>query len=180
VRRRAILTAALLLGNAEGTGFDPVAADDAIAYFRHICVDTMPEPRAFAAAFNADTSGWTRHQKGDRRTRVLGRFWRSSRGELAYVHLPGVHLLEWNPACHYAFRTAAGFSHDDAQRSLARALNLGPGQATGSRREPQTRWEATLPTGLRVRLVLSTAVRDMGGPAATLSISAYRGARRTP
>jgi hypothetical protein len=178
--RLSILAAALLLGNAGETGFDPVATDDAIAYFRHMCVDTMPDPAAFAAAFNADTSGWTRQQKGDRRTRVLGRFWRSSRGELSYVHLPGLYLLERNPACHYAFRTMAGFSHEEAERALARALNLGPGQSTGTRREPQTRWEATLPTGIRVRIFLSTAVRDMGGPAATLSISAYRNARRTP
>ena len=49
-------------------------------------------------------------------------------GELAYVHLQGMHLLERNPACHYAFRTAAGFSHDEAERTFARALNLGPGQ----------------------------------------------------
>ena len=171
------ILAAFLVGNAGETRFDPVAADDAIVYFRHICVDTMPDPRAFAAALDADPSGWARHRKGDRRTRVLGHFWRSSRGELSYLHLPGLQVPERNPACHYAFRTVAGFSHDDAERSLARAFGLGPGQSTGTRREPQSSWDATLPTGTRVRFILSTAVRDLGGPAATLSISAYRNSR---
>jgi hypothetical protein len=175
-----LLAATALLGNAAEPQFSPVPVGEAITYFRHICVDTLPEPRAFAAALNADRSGWVRHQKSTRLTTVIGHFWRSSRGELSYLNLPGLQYGETNPACHYAFRIGPEYNHEAASRALAAALRIDGGRQTGNRREPQTRWEATLPTGLRVRVFLSTAERDMGGPAATLSISAYRNARRTP
>jgi hypothetical protein len=174
MRLLAMLAAAILPGNAEGPHFSPVAIGEAIAYFRHICVETLPDPRAFAAALNADASGWTRYEKIIRRAPVLGHFWRSSRGELSYANLPGPEFGETNPACHYAFRTGPEFNHDSASRALAAALRIDGGRQTRDRREQQTRWEVTLPSGLRVRIFLSTAERDMGGPAATLSISAYR------
>ncbi|HEV7658741.1 MAG TPA: hypothetical protein VGO55_02735 [Allosphingosinicella sp.] len=174
MRLLAMLAAAALPGNAQGPQFSPVAIGEAIAYFRHICVETLPDPSAFAAALAADTSGWTRHEKSTRRVTVLGHFWSSPRGELSYVNLPGVQWPETNPGCHYAFRTGPEFDHDSASRALAAALRIDGGRQTRDRREQQTRWEVVLPSGLRVRIFLSTAERDMGGPAATLSISAYR------
>lgn len=170
----AMLAAAALPGQAEGPQFSPVAIGEAIAYFRHMCVETLPDPRAFAAALNADRSGWVRYEKIIRRVPVLGHFWRSSRGELSYVNLPGPEFGETNPACHYAFRIGPEYDHESASRALAAALRIDGGRQTRDRRELQTRWEATLPSGLRVRIFLSMAERDMGGPAAALSISAYR------
>jgi hypothetical protein len=174
MRHLAILAAAALAGNADQAQFSPAAAGEAIAYFRRICVDTLPDPRAFAAALDADGSGWTRYEKIIRRAPVLGHFWRSSRGELSYVNLPGPEFGETNPACHYAFRTEPDYDHEAASRALAAALRIAGGRQTRDGRELQTRWEARLPSGLRVRIFLSTAERDLGGPAATLSISAYR------
>jgi hypothetical protein len=170
----AMLAAAALPGYADAQTFAPVAIGEAIAYFRHICVDTLPDPRAFAAALSADASGWTRHEKSTRLVTVLGQFWRSSRGELSYVNLPGVQWPETNPGCHYAFRIGPEFSHESASRALSAALRIDGGRQSRDGHELQTRWEVTLPSGLRVRIFLSTAERDMGGPAATLSISAYR------
>lgn len=179
----AILAAAASLGGgadpAPGEPFQPIAAGDAIAYFRRMCVDTMPEPRAFATALNVEPPGWVRYQKSHRGSPVVGHFWRSSRGELSYVNLPGLRSPETNPVCHYAFRRDPEFSHNEVASALARALGLDSGRPTGSRRGPQTRWEGTLPNGLRVRVFLSSDVEDMRGPASRLSISAYRDSRRS-
>jgi len=173
-----LITAAALLEPgapvAPGHAFIPVPAADAIAYFRQVCVETMPSPNRFAARLGADRSGWTPYERRGRRgARVIGHAWRSSRGELSYLHLPGLALREVNPGCHYAFRTAPGFGHDETALLLAQALGLDAGRQTGNRRAPQTRWEGRLAGGLRVRVFLSSAIEGMDGPAARLSISAY-------
>ena len=179
MRRSLVLLAALLLGNAAAPpDYRPIRADEAIAYFKRVCVDTMPSPNAFAAVLNAEPPGWTAFRKEDRGAVVLGHFWRSERGELAYKNLPEVTFLETNPACHYSFRTAPDYSHEQAADALIRLLRLDRGRQTGKKKAPQTRWESALPNGVRIRLFLSSAVRDLGGPAATLSVSAYRDGRR--
>lgn len=175
----AILLAAALLepgaSMARGDAFSPVPAPDAIAYFREMCVDTMPSANRFAARLGADRSGWIPYERRGRRGgRVIGHAWRSSRGELFYLNLPGLAHREINPGCHYAFRTAPGFRQDEAAALLAQALGLDAGRRTGNRRAPQTRWEGRLANGLRVRVFLSSAIEGMDGPAARLSISAYR------
>jgi hypothetical protein len=167
-----ILPAPMLLGNGTPEPvFRAIAADDAIAYFKHICVDTMPSPDAFAAALNGEPPGWRALAKSEGGFPVVGHFWRSELGELSYQNLPGV--TETNPGCHYTFRTAPGYSHDEAAGALARLLGLDQGRRTGKKKAPQTRWEVRLSSGLRVRLFLSSSVRDLGEPAATLSVSAY-------
>jgi hypothetical protein len=177
----AILVAAALLGSsgrAPGIAFRPISPDDAIAYFKRICVDTMPNPSVFAAALNAEPAGWVAFQKRDRGTVILGHFWRSEQGELFYQNLPEMTVLETNPGCHYSFRNGPDYSHDEAARAVARALGLDGGRQTGKKKAPQTRWEGALPNGTRIRIFLSSVVRDMDGPASTLSVSAYRDARR--
>jgi hypothetical protein len=176
MKKAIALLAALLIGNAAPSPeYRPIGADDAIAYFKRICVDPMPSPKSFAAALNAEHAGWQAFEKMDGGIPVIGHFWRSPLGELAYSNLPGIR--ETNPACHYTFRTAAGFSHDQAAESLTRFLHLDRGRQTGKKKAPQTRWEARLPNGRRIRLFLSSAARDLGGPAATLSVSAYADGR---
>jgi hypothetical protein len=150
----------------------PVTTADAIAYFRHVCVDTLPDPSRFAAAL-AEPGDWEPFEKNDRGARVIGHFWRSARGELGYLYLPGMRAFQTDPACHYSFRTDAGYSHAEARAALARALGLDAGRETGNARAPQTRWETRLPNGTRARLFLSSAVPELGEPAARLSISAY-------
>ena len=172
----AMLAAMALANDEPAAGFRPITADEAASYFKRICVDTMPSPNAFAAALNRDRSGWEAFEKKERGIPVVGHFWRSELGELSYRNLPG--LTETNPACHYTFRTAANYSHDEATRDLIRVLGLDAGRRTGKKKAPQTRWEAVLASGMRVRLFLSSSVRDLGGSAATLSVSAYRDARR--
>lgn len=165
-----------LAAPAAADAFAPTPTEEAVAYFRHMCVETLPEPRAFAAALAAEPPGWVPFERSDRGARVIGHFWRSARGVLFYQNLPG--MFETNPGCHFTFRTDAAFSHAAGAGALARALGLDAGRDTGSRRAPQTRWETRLPNGLRVRIFLSSAVEDMGGPAARLSISAYPDRRR--
>ena len=176
--RLPILAALLLFTTAARREPAPVYAtvpiEDAIAYWTRLCVATMPDRRAFAAAFAAEP-GWVQYRKREGGHPVLGLFWRSPRGELSYVDLPLP--TETNQGCHYGFRTGPGYSHDEAARALVAALGLEPGRSVGTAREPQTRWEGTLPNGTRVRIFLSSGVRDMGGAAARLSISAYRDAR---
>jgi hypothetical protein len=157
----------------------PVPVAEAIAYFRFACVGTMPDPHAFAVLIDdvsrdPQSIAWVPFEKNDRGARVAGHYWRSRLGELAYLYLPGLRGLAPSPACHYSFRTEAGFSQDAAAAALTRALDLPPGRATGTRAAPQTRWESRLANGTRVRIFLSAAVPDLGGPAARLSISAYR------
>ena len=175
-----MILAALLLqaAAAPAVTFEPVTADDAIAYFRRMCVGTMPDPGAFAVALNAESAGWREYRKQNRGTPVIGHFWRSGRGELSYLYLPGATFNERTPACHYTFRTGADFRHDMAAAALAGALRLDSGKPTGSRKAPQTRWETVLPNGTRARIFLSSSVRDMDGPASTLSVSAYRATGR--
>lgn len=168
----ALLAGAFLQADAGAPAFDVVPTGDAIAFFRHICVETLPEPRAFAAALAAEPTIWTPFQKSDRGTPVIGHFWRSSQGELHYQNLPGM-PFETNPGCHFTFRIEPAFGHVQAAQQLTQALGLDSGRSTGNARAPQTRWEAILQSGLRVRIFLSSAV-DLGGvPAARLSISAY-------
>lgn len=156
----------------------PIAPADAIGHFRRLCVASMPDPQRFAAALAAEPPGWTAFEKKDGEVTILGRFWRSAQGELSYVNLPDATFLETNPACHFSFGTGVDYSHDQAAQLLAGAMSLGAGKQTGRKRAPQTRWEARLPDGTRVRIFLSSAVFGMEGPAATLSVSAYRQARR--
>src|SRR5688500_4169041 len=143
-----------------------------------MCVDTMPDPGAFAVALNAEQPVWIASKKENRGTPVIGHFWRSGRGELSYRYLPGATFIERTPACHYTFRTDADFRHDEAATALAGALRFPAGKTVGSKRAPQTRWDGALANGTRVRVFLSSAVRDVGGPASTLSVSAYRAAGR--
>lgn len=166
------MIAAIVWAAAAQAAIVPVAAADAIAYFRRVCVDTLPDPERFAAAL-AGPDDWEPFETSHRGARVVGHFWRSARGELAYQYLPGVTAIQTTPACHFSFRTDAAYSHAGARAALARALGLDAGRDTGNARAPQTRWETRLPNGTRARLFLSSAVPDLGGPAARLSISAY-------
>lgn len=176
--RLPVLAAALLLTTAArreaAPTYAPVSFTEAIASWTRLCVATMPDRRAFAAAFAAEP-GWLQFRKREDGHPVLGLFWRSPRGELSYVDHPLP--TETNQGCHYSFRTEPGFSHDHAARALVSTLGLEQGRSEGTARAPQTRWEGTLPNGTRVRIFLSSGVPDMGGPAARLSISAYREAR---
>ena len=178
--RIGILAAALLLAAAARReappAYEPISIADAIAYWARLCVATMPDRGAFAAAFAAEP-GWVQFRKREGGHPVLGLFWRSPRGELAYVD----HSMptETNQGCHYSFRTEPGYNHGEAERALTATLGLDAGRSEGNAREPQTRWEGTLPNGTRVRIFLSSSVPGLGGPAATLSISAYRVAARS-
>src|ERR1044072_5259116 len=116
------LSAASAAANEAGPiAFTPVPTADAIAYFRRICVDTLPEPSRSAAVLSRE-SGWVRYQKRDGRTPVIGHFWRSVRGELGYQNLPGLQMLETNPGCHYSFRTTADYRHEESARAVSGAL----------------------------------------------------------
>jgi hypothetical protein len=170
-----MILALLLSGMAAAGAAAPVAQpaplDDAIAYFQRLCVATMPKPAAFAAMLSQEP-GWQAFRKIDGHIPVIGHFWRSERGELSYQNLPG--MTETNPGCHYSFRTVSSYTHAQGVDALTKALALPAGKTTGGRKAPQTRWEAALPNGLRMRLFL-TSERDpeLGGEAARLSISAY-------
>jgi hypothetical protein len=156
----------------------PLPTVDAVATFRRLCVATMPDPQSFATALDAERGRWTAFEKIDGEVTILGHFWRSELGEVSYVNLPDATFLETNPACHFSFRTGPDYRHGEAAALLAGALSLGAGKQIAKKRSPQTRWEARLPNGTRVRIFLSSAVYGMDGPAATLSVSAYRQARR--
>ncbi len=176
-----IIAAAALFASADqapGDAFTPIPVAAAIAHFRRVCVETLPESRTFRTALNAEPAGWRRYQKRIRGSAAIGHFWRSPLGEISYVNLPGLSHPETNPACHYAFRTGPDFSHEEAARALAQAIGLDPGRQTGTRRAPQTHWEGRLANGMRVRVFLSSGVQDVGEPASRLSISAYRDRRR--
>ena len=168
--------AALLATSADqatpGDAFTAIPAGNAVAYFRRLCVDTLPELRAFGAALNAEPAGWRRYQKRIRGNAAIGHFWRSTLGEISYVNLPGLPSPETNPACHYAFRTGPDFSHDAAARALASAIGLDAGRETGSRRAPQTHWKA----GLRT----ACAFASSSAPGSRTSASRRRACRFPP
>jgi hypothetical protein len=147
----------------------PVATGEAIAYFRRTCVDTLPDPSAFALRFDLASGIWTAYEKRDPNPSVRGSYWRSAQGEVGYVYRPGTRRSGPSPACEYAFLTAPDFGFDAAASALASALGLGAGRRAGT----AIRWESRLPNGTEARLTLSAA-EDMGGPAARLSIFAYR------
>jgi hypothetical protein len=77
--------------------YQEVAVADAIAYWTRLCVATMPDRRAFAAALAAEP-GWVQFRKRQGGHPVLGLFWRSPRGELSYQDTPLP--TETNQGCH--------------------------------------------------------------------------------
>jgi hypothetical protein len=171
----ALLAAPAAQARGRAPDYQEVAVADAIAYWTRLCVATMPDRRAFAAALAAEP-GWVQFRKRQGGHPVLGLFWRSPRGELSYQDTPLP--TETNQGCHYTFRTGAGFSHDGAAQALVDTLGLDRGRPESTARRASTRWEGTLPNGTRVRIFLSSGASELGGPAATLSISAYRDAGR--
>ncbi|MEA3032158.1 MAG: hypothetical protein QOH86_174 [Sphingomonadales bacterium] len=118
-----------------------LTTDQALATFRQLCVDPLPSPQRFVEAMNGSGLHWRKVDKTPDEVFALGNSWRSARGMITY------HVAHWksqaNPACHFEWRPGPGYGHAAVATALAAALGLDKGKNTGSRREPQRRWETT-------------------------------------
>lgn len=155
-----IALAAALLLQSEPAPIEAVPTADAIAYFRRLCVETMPDPGQFARMMGRDVAWEPIEQSAGA---APGNAWRSPRGMLAYRYLPAPGNARAQ-TCSYGFRTDAAYVQADAAGQLARALALGAGAGP---------WETRLSNGARVRIAIAAGAEGIGEPAATLSISAF-------
>ena len=168
----ALLGMAAAQGSAEpSVPSDILAFEQALATFQRICVDTLPSPQGFTTAMNAIGIRWRKVDKTPAEIFGTGNSWQSTLGEISYHNPAYSHVTRGGPACHFEFRPDHRYGHAQAAAALAVALGLPAGRDTGNRRQPQMRWESDLPSGMRIRVFLTSNVELNGGSGARLSIS---------
>lgn len=170
------IAAAMAVAGPQAAVPAPIAAGEAVALWKRLCVDSLPTPQNFVDALNADLrngGGWTAFDRRQRDNLTEGRSWRSARGALTYVYVPSLPLTLNTPACHFSFAVETGYTHDQGVSAVRTALGLDAGTSTGNAKAPQQRWEVDRPDGTHVRIFLSRA-SDFGVPGARLSVSLRR------
>ena len=147
----------------------PLAAAEAVTLFQSYCIGTMPDPLAFSRALSSGGIAWTAYENPRREPGVGGNYWRAAQGQLGYLYRRTEDGAGPHPFCEIVFLTPPGFNREAAAGALATMLSLESG-----RREGETiRWERRLPNGTEVRIAFAPS-EDLGGPAARLSVFAYR------
>jgi hypothetical protein len=134
-----------------------LTTDQALATFRQLCVDPLPSPQRFVEAMNTSGLHWRKVDKTPDEVFALGNSWRSARGMISY-HVPH-YKSQGSPACHFEWRPGSGYDHGVVAAALTAALGLPKGKNTGSRREPQRRWETTRADRMMIRVFL-TSIRE--------------------
>lgn len=168
-----MLSAILLAALAQASPPPPVPAPlptaEAVALFRLMCVNTLPDPMAFARLLDPATNAWPAYENPRREPGVAGNYWRAAQGQLAYLYRRNEDGSGPYPSCEVSFLTAPDFSQEAAAGALTTALGLGPARRDGD----VLRWETRLANGTEARLALAPS-DELGGPAARLSIFAHR------
>lgn len=157
----------------DGGTLEPVAAADAVALFKRVCVAPFPDPERFKTVIASPDLAMRITPKTPEQAMQPGDSWYNATVQVGYAAADWLPRDLPSPQCHLTARLDTSPDHPAIVAAATTALGLTAGKTSGKGRV-QTRWDVQLPGSIH-RYFLETTPGLGGSYQIRLSILNLRG-----